>query len=291
MSLHFTCSNCATRLKVHDDPQSRSVICPTCGTKQVVVMEGRAAEGPVGADAAPERDGKLRSRVFLTYMNLRVGMGVIALVFPLLLLVGGYASGLHVQDSIGAYYHTPMRNFFVGGLFALGSFLFLYKGFTRQENYALNVAGVLAVLIAVVPIDAPSDPPIAPSLTMWLHRAFGYLFFLAIAYVCIFRAADTTPFIASRAWSRFYRWMYKLLGVCMIVVPGVVFFLVSEHQLNWKILLLEWVAIWLFAAYWLLKSKEIKDSQADQRVPLRERDKIRVGGARREEEREKAEKR
>src|SRR5215204_4733048 len=83
---------------------------------------------------------QLRKHMFSTYFWLRIGMLVIALAFPLVLwIVGGWLYGLQLQDSMSAYYwapiekgeeggDAPMRVWFVGLLFALGSCLFLYKG-------------------------------------------------------------------------------------------------------------------------------------------------------------------
>jgi hypothetical protein len=42
-----------------------------------------------------------------------------------------------------------MRDWFVGLLFAVGNFLYLYKGFGRAEDWALNIGGVLALGVAM----------------------------------------------------------------------------------------------------------------------------------------------
>ena len=44
-----------------------------------------------------------------------------------------------------------MRDWFVGLLFVEGIFLYLYKGFGRAGNLALNIAGVLAIGVALIP--------------------------------------------------------------------------------------------------------------------------------------------
>ncbi len=103
----------------------------------------------------------LLSHVFGTYNRLRVGMGAIAFAFPFLLWgMGWWYYGLPLQGSMSAYYwaiieegsNPPMRVWFVGILFAIGSFLFLYKGYTPWENWALNVAGVCAICVALFPM-------------------------------------------------------------------------------------------------------------------------------------------
>ena len=94
----------------------------------------------------------LQKHVFSTYTHLRIGMITIAFLFPLLLVVGGLWHGVEWQDSMSAYYHAtvgatapPMRVWFIGLLYALGVFLFLYKGFSKLENWCLSFAGIFAV--------------------------------------------------------------------------------------------------------------------------------------------------
>ena len=77
----------------------------------------------------------LQKHFTATYVNLRIGMAVIAMAFPILLWVGGLLQGLELQPSMSDYYHAGspaglMRDWFVGLLFAVGVFLYLYKGFT-----------------------------------------------------------------------------------------------------------------------------------------------------------------
>src|SRR5688500_3060530 len=76
--------------------------------------------------ASPDLD----RHISLTYRNLRVGMGVLAVAFPLLLWWIGLVCSVELQRSISAYYHTSMRDVFVGVLFAVGAYLYLYKGFS-----------------------------------------------------------------------------------------------------------------------------------------------------------------
>src|SRR5262249_27422314 len=128
---------------------------------------------------------ELRKHIESTYNSLRLGMGIIALVFPIALWLGGYwLSQLSLQSSISAYYHTPMRDLFVGTLFAVGSFLYLYKGFSAAENYALNLAGIFAVGAAVFPLAAPPTAKCEVFTAGYAHGICTVLFFVCIAYVC-----------------------------------------------------------------------------------------------------------
>ncbi len=59
------------------------------------------------------------------------------------------------QGSISGYYYTPVRSVFVGGLVAIGVSLIAIKGSTDWEDILLNLAGVLAPIVAFVPTSPP----------------------------------------------------------------------------------------------------------------------------------------
>jgi hypothetical protein len=55
------------------------------------------------------------------------------------------------QASISAYYYTPARLFFVSALVAIGVCLLCLRGNTDPEDILLNVAGVAAAVVGLVP--------------------------------------------------------------------------------------------------------------------------------------------
>lgn len=170
----------------------------------------------------------LEGQIRATYFALRVTLAVLAFTLPPLLWVGGHlVAQIPIRDSMSAYYWaapgqvckctctTPdsgkcptieetnwterqrqawidhlkagtMRNYFVGLLFAVGAILFVYKGYSWKEDWALNFAGAMAASIALNP--TPWD---CAKHRLTFHGTSAILFFIAIAYVCIFRADDT----------------------------------------------------------------------------------------------------
>lgn len=85
-----------------------------------------------------------------SYRYLRLGMvGAVALLATSIglerLLVTCW------QTSISGYYYTPVRAILVGALIAVGLSLVVVKGRTEPEDALLNVAGMLAPVVAVVP--------------------------------------------------------------------------------------------------------------------------------------------
>ena len=73
---------------------------------------------------------------------------------PTLLFVVTIATALQqgeLERSISAYYGGPVRDIFVGALFAIAACLVAYQGVGLLEDYALNGAGFYAVFVALVP--------------------------------------------------------------------------------------------------------------------------------------------
>ncbi|MDQ4053926.1 MAG: hypothetical protein M3237_14655 [Actinomycetota bacterium] len=86
-----------------------------------------------------------------TYRYLRVAIvGMVALlaVSVVIELVWGDVGQL---GSISAYYYTPVRAIFVGALMAVGLSLIAIRGRDGAEDTLLNLAGMLAPVVALVP--------------------------------------------------------------------------------------------------------------------------------------------
>lgn len=85
-----------------------------------------------------------------TYRYLRVGMvGAVVLLTASILIERDKVDCW--QTSISAYYYTPVRAIFVGSMMAVGFALIVYKGRTASEDIFLNLAGILAPVVAVAP--------------------------------------------------------------------------------------------------------------------------------------------
>jgi hypothetical protein len=234
----------------------------------------------------------LSKHMLATYQTLRVVLGVIALLFPWVLWGGGFRSHDHLglQGSMSAYYHANaasetefaareaaeragqqrspvhldsgrgvMRNWFVGVLFTIAALLAVYKGFRPAEDWALNLAAIFAVLVALFPM-AWGEPG-AP-----FHGIFAGCFFICIAYVCIFCAPATLPLVEESRRPH-YRWIYKMLGYTMVTSPAIASFIsVTFGSRNSYLFIGETCGVYGFAAYWLVKTYEISKTKADRRA-------------------------
>lgn len=210
-----------------------------------------------------------------TYVNLRVGMAILAFSLPVLLMLGSFLRGEPLQPSISAFYHTPMRDLFVGILVAVGVCLYLYKGFSNKENIALNIAGVFAVAVAFLPTAVPegivqcasecakqctADCAQNEAFTAVLaHRISAFLFFVPVAYVCRFRGKDTVELIEDEQVRKKYFMLYRIIGPLIITLPtiAIVYSLLTK-QTGVIVFCVEFAAIWAFALFWLVKVFELR---------------------------------
>jgi len=103
-------------------------------------------------EAAPQtyeqEDHEIKTYRYLRVAMLVIVFGLFASLFVELLKVDFEC----VQTSISAYYWTPVHSYFVGALVSLGVCLFCLKGNTEREDVLLNLAGMLAPVVAFVPI-------------------------------------------------------------------------------------------------------------------------------------------
>jgi hypothetical protein len=85
-----------------------------------------------------------------TYRYLRIGM-IGAVVFLAASIAIERSKVDCWQTSISAYYYTPVRAIFVGSMIAVGLSLIVYKARFMLEDVLLNLAGMLAPVVAVAP--------------------------------------------------------------------------------------------------------------------------------------------
>jgi uncharacterized membrane protein (GlpM family) len=97
-----------------------------------------------------------------TYRYLRIGMVVLVLLLGVSVVLEALKAKC-LQTSISAYFYTPVQGIFVGGLIAIGVCLIVIKGSTPMEDICLNLAGMLAPLVAVAP--TPTRSPTCASST------------------------------------------------------------------------------------------------------------------------------
>jgi len=92
------------------------------------------------------------ARAVKTYRYLRSSMVLLVVALAASVVVEWWQAGHDCfQTSISAYYYTPAQAVFVGTLIAIGVCMVVLKGKPESEDTLLNIAGMLAPLVALVP--------------------------------------------------------------------------------------------------------------------------------------------
>ena len=109
-----------------------------------------------------------------SFLALRRAVGWIGILLPLVLVLGTFliTGERAVLKTISLYYHTGMRDVFVGSICAIALFLFFYKGYDRWDNWACNIAGFFALGIALFPTSRARTPGLGRSCTFSLRCCF-----------------------------------------------------------------------------------------------------------------------
>ncbi len=133
-----------------------------------------------------------------TYLYLRVGLVALALFLAAALVIELALGDGPWLGSISAYFYTPVRSVFVGTLCAMGVCLIALKGRDRpREDLMLNLAGMCAPVVALVPTPLEQDPRCPPDVQRCVPDGFvpgvennvGALF--VVAFVGVLFAAST----------------------------------------------------------------------------------------------------
>ena len=213
----------------------------------------------------PELSSRANALV-MSYVGIRRAIGISGLLLPIVLCLGGLAIGVPIQDNISSYYHTPLRDIFVGTMSAIGVFLMSYRGHDRAESWTANIGCVAALGVALCPLDADSDPLFQKSLTGYLHTVFGGVFFVTLAFYSLVhfprssgKDGDDEPHVWER--NAIYRSSGLIILTSLMFMCGYLFFLPHHWKRlanDWNFLfIMETIATWSFAVAWLTKGRMI----------------------------------
>ncbi len=203
----------------------------------------------------------------VSYLGVRRAIGAVGLLLPVVLgPVGWLIFGVPLQENMSSYYHTPLRDVFVGSMCAIGIFLFCYRGYDRVEDWTANFGCLSALGVALCPLDAASDPLHQKSILGYLHSLSGGVFFLTLAFYSLYHFPRSDADRGEAAPHEGYRtFVYRTSGIVILLsmlAMGTYLFLIptelkrrcnAYHFLFWG----EWLAVWAFAAAWLTKGRAI----------------------------------
>jgi len=114
----------------------------------------------MSVETAKREEGSARAGttyVSLTYRYLRIGMTMTVLAIFVSVAIQAEHSKWTFLDSLSTYYYTPAQFVFVASLVAIGVCLIVIRGESAWEDGLLNIAGMFAVIVAIVPTPLTGD--------------------------------------------------------------------------------------------------------------------------------------
>ena len=213
-----------------------------------------------------------RDVIIRNFYRIRQALGVLGLILPLLLILGGLLSLGEVEPSISDYYHTILRDLFVGIMFAIAIFLICYTGHRRGEeivsdDWVTTLAGIAALGVAVFPNEGRVAADTLASVTQAvlgrptaaiLHYSSAVIFLSAAGYMSFVRFART----AKPARRRIYRICGTVIWGATVLVIITSWFKVKGPAApqgivnDWRLVLwFEAIGVWGFSLAWLVKGR------------------------------------
>jgi hypothetical protein len=222
-------------------------------------------------DPAAARE-KAPAPLIVSYLLMRMLIGVIAVLLPFALILANWIIGHGVQSSVSGYYYTPMRNIFVGSLCAIGVFLISYDGYDLADRTITDVAGLCAICIACFPTTPAHQPTARQALIGDLHLTFACTAFVLLS-VMAFRFAKRQPTPPGLTWWRrvdyafgftgpgdsqalaWERVVYRVSGG-MILTCVILIYPLSTTAAH-SLLVLETIMLVAFGLSWFVKGRKI----------------------------------
>jgi hypothetical protein len=216
--------------------------------------------------------------VVLSYAALRRAVGIVAVAFPFVVAVPVYilCHGF-IAGSLSANYYYPTRNFFVGMLCAIATFMFCDHGYDRRDE----IAGIVSSLCAFGVAFFPTTPPACPTtLQKWIggiHYGFATILFLTLAYFCLVlfqtTAADRVPTREKLRRNLVYRICGWIILASLVIIGGLaalghfpsVEALIAKFHTS---ALFESTALIAFGIAWLVKGESIPFLNDPDPVPI-----------------------
>ncbi|MFR9778381.1 DUF998 domain-containing protein [Micromonospora sp. MS34] len=196
----------------------------------------------------------------VTVRRLRLGIGSVGIALPVVLIVGHLlvTRRFTLLDSLSGYYHTEMRDVFVGSLCAVGVFLIAYR--YRWPDDALGtVAGLLAIAVALFPttVGAPAGTTShSDRMVGVVHQVAAAGLFLLLAGFCLFlfTRPDRVGVPPRPSAVRLYRVCGGLILVAVTLALASTLLPADVRHTVKPVLWCETVAVFAFGAAWVAKS-------------------------------------
>jgi hypothetical protein len=221
-----------------------------------------------------------------SYRIIRLVVGFLGIVLPVIFIIGEAAflkGSVQVRGSLSAYYHSPMQDFFVGGLRVIGFMLATYMGGEPKswDFWVSLLAGIALLGVVFFPTSRPPDQAgsgacgspaargcssiestLGEHQTALIHATCAVVFIICLAIMSLlFALADvitaddrSTPSGQDKQgkfWNPVLFWIHSGLAL-VILAAGAWAFWGAQLGILKPLYLGEVAAVWAFAISWLL---------------------------------------
>lgn len=212
-----------------------------------------------------------------SYLLLRQLIGILGILLPFICMFGGKLfTGISIQRSISFYYHTNMRDFFVGLLFLLGLFLITYKGRFRLDNIISTLSGIAALCVALFPclFQSPEEPvgilQIKNGTSDIIHFTCASTFFILLAFNSLFLFTKRKEGDEYKPHKKTRNIIYIVCGsvilICLITLAIILLFGKTDTDQTITVLVFETIMLIAFGFSWLVKGQTfLKDDDVKGR--------------------------
>ena len=202
-------------------------------------------------------------RYVRSYVCTRFAIGLLGVLLPLVLvfLEPALFDGLPApRGSLSAYYYSGLREVFVGGLWAIGIFLVVYKFLDYSgESLLSSLAGTAAVLVAIFPTERPGDGvtptpfqvKLGEGVVTAIHYGAAIAFIALLVPIVLFFAREE-----GRRKHRNWQGFHVITAAIIVFGAALAAFAGITGGPDKGVLFGEWIAIWAFGASWLVKGAE-----------------------------------
>jgi len=215
------------------------------------------------------------SSLLVSYLTLRQAIGILGIVLPLSILLYAFAlsSCGGLETSISAYYHTGMRDVFVGILCVVGIFMVANQAFERPDRIASTFAGICAIGVAMFPTDGTitcGTQDAVTKLTGTVHYISASSLFLAFAYMSILRFTKSSHAKQHRTGRKKIRnAIYLACGWTIVACIAIILVhhLTTDTPNGWlPTFWLEAISLFAFGISWLVKGETILKDRPNTNV-------------------------
>lgn len=203
----------------------------------------------------------IEQSLLISALALRRAIGVIGIALPIIIPIGAWKW----LASLSAYYHTNMRDVFVGALCAAAIFLLCYRGYeVKDRNFAM-AAGVGAIGTALLPTALSAKPAGWEQFASSLHWTFAAIFLASLTYIALGlftkTAIGATPTPQKLKRNSVYRVCGWTMAACLVLLALYFWLLPDAAKAALEplhpVFVLEAVAVISFGIAWLIKGEAL----------------------------------